>query len=98
MTAFCEKLAERMKADLDKGEVSNILHEVGNLRALLEKWRFLNELQKLNSVFSQSCQMACKPGEDGNIDPKFDELSFQKTTQIFCGLNPQSISLNNLII
>lgn len=40
---LCEALNARMQADLDKGEVPAILHEVGNLRFLFERLRFTPE-------------------------------------------------------
>ena len=76
MAKFSERLSERLQADLDKGEISNILHEVGNLKVIFDRYRFKREMSIFARQFNKSVFDAFQQDQDGNIDEKFKSLSF----------------------
>lgn len=85
---FCKKLDQRLKDDIDKNEIPNILHEVGNFITVLNRQRMSNLARDLNRSFQNACQAAFRVSEEEpKIADKFEELSFQKTTMILNGLS-----------
>ena len=61
---FCKRLDQRLKEDLEKKEIPNILHEVGNLITVLNRQRMSNVIRDLNRSFGNACQAAFQVTED----------------------------------
>jgi hypothetical protein len=83
---FTKAIRERIEKGMESGDVPNILHETGNLKQVLDHADFRGDARGLSIVLSRAVSKIFRPVEGEEVPEKFKNLSFYKTTMIFCGL------------